>query len=279
MIEATDVDDSAISSFEIEEKLKGIYKEYVVSSFPQEPNVIQPNCDFAILSTIRYDPDISDVPPVKYEEITRQNFFLLPEHVKRLRFTFEFFHYLCETVLDFEITEEDLLKQLIACLKSSDALILAPHKIRGLFQLDGSVKLEIHNTPIRKNLLGVLCPKVEDMEKFHFLHNFGRRNDNENEEEEGKSDNIWDVYTNNESCLISPFTSFKTTSRDVYNRARKVLPGLKPGREEVLLFNTQNHLMEGSISNVAVKLEEDGKWVTPMLSSGCLCGYEEKLFK
>ena len=30
--------------------------------------------------------------------------------------------------------------------------------------------------------------------------------------------------------------------------------------------------MEGSITNVAVKRESDGKWVTPLLSSGCLCG-------
>lgn len=30
--------------------------------------------------------------------------------------------------------------------------------------------------------------------------------------------------------------------------------------------------MEGSITNVAIKRKRDGKWVTPLLSSGCLCG-------
>ncbi|CAK9440315.1 uncharacterized protein LODBEIA_P44150 [Lodderomyces beijingensis] len=246
-----------------------IYSDYMVRHFPSlGPD---PTSDFQVLATIRYDPNLSEITPLSYEDITRQNFFLLEEHVARLNFTFEFFHNLYGTAMDFEVTQEILWKQLVESLRSSGKIVFMPYKIRGLFKLDGSAVLEIHDTTNRLNLLGPLYPKAGvnfgvnvDIGGLEYLHNFGTS--------DGAEDIVWDVYLNKNSTLMSPFTSFKTTKRDVYNTARAILPGLNPGIEEVLLFNTQDQLMEGSISNVAIQRKSDKRWITPLLSSGCLCG-------
>lgn len=110
-------------------------------------------------------------------------------------------------------------------------------------RLDGHVGIEIHETTARADLLG----------GFH------------------SDDGLFDVYVDTVGTLMSPFTSFKTTKRDIYSSARaRALPGTAPGREEVVLVNSSGQVMEGSITNVAVKIGDS--WITPGLSTGCLCG-------
>lgn len=222
-----------------------IHEKYLSTNFKPQ------NTEFEILSTIRYDPKLTPIPPIVAPDITKENFFLFEEHYNRLLFTLEYFHIQSHGVkeLDFDIHEDLLLSKIIDAIAQSDKFVFEPMKIRLLVSLDGSVRIEIYDTPIRENLLdGLQNPNVS-------------------------TDDIWDVYIDKELTLISPFTSFKTTNRAVYNTARhRSLPGLRPNREEVLLINGLEHLMEGSISNVAIKRKKDGKWITPQLSSGCLCG-------
>ncbi|KAI5964698.1 ABZ2 [Candida pseudojiufengensis] len=231
-----------------------LHNDYFDKNFPTKDF---PQDDFEILSTIRYDPNLTESPPIEYEDITNLNFFLLKEHVDRLNFTLQFFNHLLGKKMTFEITEDFFLSQLVLSLKKSEKLMFIPYKIRVLVKLDGSVKIEIYETPNTTNLLFGLFPQVSEFDLYF---------------DQLDSENDWDIYKNKELSLISPFTSFKTTKRDVYNQARLILPGNKPGKEEVLLFNSQSQLMEGSITNVAIKRSYDGKWVTPLLSSGCLCG-------
>lgn len=79
--------------------------------------------------------------------------------------------------------------------------------------------------------------------------------------------------------MVGPFTSFKTTKRDIYNKSRqRILDPIindpdnkdKNTLYEVLLYNTRDEITEGSITNVA--FFRDGQWKTPPLGSGCLCG-------
>lgn len=92
----------------------------------------------------------------------------------------------------------------------------------------------------------------------------------------------WDVFMDDIPMVASKFTTFKTTKRDHYDAAReRMLIKAKEFRgnnyiskAEVLLFNDQNLITEGSITNIAVKVT-DGmgtRYVTPYLTSGCLCG-------
>lgn len=243
-----------MKSLQLDKDLKAIQSNYIEAYFPNASSPTVKADDFDILATIRYDPSRSTHPPTTYDEISPLNIFLLSEHTARLQYTFEFFHNLYKTSFDCEITEDFLFSQIAKSLEHLGKPIDKPYKIRGLFKLDGSSKLETHETPSREDLL--LGLNMDDRSPAPLSNTSGH----------------WDVYINTKSSLISPFTSFKTTKRDVYNEARKILPGLKPGQEEVLLFNSQKQLMEGSITNVAIKRKTDGKWVTPLLSSGCLCG-------
>lgn len=209
------------------------------------------NTDYQILSTIRYDPKLTVIPPIMASDITKDNFFLLDEHYHRLVFTLKYFHVQIHDLdeLDFEIPQDLLLSKLIEAITLSDRLVFEPMKVRLLVSLDGDVKIELHDTGYRDNLLDGI------------------------QESSSSTEDIWDVYIDKELTFMSPFTSFKTTNRKVYSAAReRALPGLRPGKEEVLLINGLEQLMEGSITNVAIRRKKDGKWITPQLSSGCLCG-------
>ncbi len=74
---------------------------------------------------------------------------------------------------------------------------------------------------------------------------------------------MWDVRRDRQCTLASPFTSFKTTNRAVYTAARSRGDPASPGCEEVLLMNQQEQLMEGSITNVAIR---SGDEYHPVLS-------------
>lgn len=201
--------------------------------------------DFQILSTIRYDPRLTKRPPRSPDEISQKNFFLFEEHVERLKFTCEYFANHTEGELDLEVTMEGLLAQLVSAFSEAEVPLDMPYKVRLLVGLDGESKIELHSTADRPDLLS------------------GLRDD---------AGEVWHAYVDSESTLATPFTSFKTTYRSVYTNARqRSLPGLNPGHEEVILVNSAGEAMEGSITNFALKAKND-HWITPQLTSGCLCG-------
>lgn len=226
-----------------------------------------------LLSTIRYDPLLVDHQPQTVEEITKHAFFLWDAHVQRLQDTLDFFEYFDDEESDKKkkaldtggrlvsvnpkppkdplpdpvYADSDLLLTMVKkAFKEGDYPLSQPYKIRLLVKVDGKARIEIHETPVIPNLLLGL-------------------------EDNYPMDLMYDVYVDRTPVFPSPYTSFKTTSRKVYNEARKrALPGKSP-REEVLLINCHDELMEGSITSVAVELV-DGTFMTPNLRSGCLCG-------
>lgn len=231
--------DGYLTSEQRQELAGDLYQEF----FRKNDTIDQ----FEILSTIRYDPSLTHPPPTSPQEISAANFFLLPEHYNRLKCTSDFF--LKQTNQTLDISQKQLVKQLKDAIKTSSISVSTPLKIRLLATLQGKFNIELYETAPRQNLLdGILEDQLEEQE-------------------------IWDAFIDQEPTMISPFTSFKTTYRPHYSAAReRCLPGKRPGKEEVLIFNPQSMLMEGSITNVAIKERTTGKWITPPLSSGCLCG-------
>ncbi|SGZ54118.1 CIC11C00000003139 [Sungouiella intermedia] len=207
---------------------------------------------FEILSTVRYDPGLTKESPTSIDKVTKQNFFLLPEHVERLKYSASFFieaaklnnpHFEHSV---FDINETFIYKKILQALEESGISLDQPLKIRLLLSLNGEMKVELYLTPARNDLLDGLSDEYPESEKY-------------------------DVYVDKTPVLPSPFTSFKTTSRKVYSDARsRALPG-KLAKEEVILVNTLGEVTEGSVTNIAV-LDKEGTWVTPQLTSGCLCG-------
>ena len=72
----------------------------------------------------------------------------------------------------------------------------------------------------------------------------------------------------------SSYTSYKTTPRPHYDAAR-LRVGIR-GNEptEVMIWNPEGNVMEGSRTNIY--FYRDGQWVTPTDASGCLHGTERR---
>lgn len=204
---------------------------------------------FEILSTIRYDPLLTAAPKSP-SDITPDNFFLFPEHIERARFTLGFFEKYVNNGKPLDsnaiVDKQLIFDKLVLAIEASGLPIDKPLKIRVLITIEGDVKIELYETPIRAKLFDGLEDNYPEDERYS-------------------------IYVDPKPALISPFTSFKTTRRKVYNESRaRNLPQLEP-REEVVLTNTAGEVMEGSVTNIAIRAKL-GDWVTPKLTSGCLCG-------
>ncbi|GMM34492.1 aminodeoxychorismate lyase [Saccharomycopsis crataegensis] len=83
----------------------------------------------------------------------------------------------------------------------------------------------------------------------------------------------YSLYLDTQPTPISMFTSFKTTYRPHYTQARSralANPNDYSIRQDVIMYNSAGQVMETSIANLAFKRQ--GKWITPQISSGGLCG-------
>lgn len=224
--------------------------EEFVSQLPVNDSFSFDPSSFEILSTIRYDPGLTEKVPVTTDDITKNNLFVFTEHVERMKYTVKYFSSASvdskEDISPFEIEEDHVFEVIVGAIRDASVDLSQPLRIRLLLSLEGKLRVELYQTLPRHNLLDGLGDNYPEELRY-------------------------DIYVDRTPVLPSPFTSFKTTSRDVYNEARKrALPG-KSTREEVLLINSCGEVMEGSITNIAIKTKT-GEWVTPKLTSGCLCG-------
>lgn len=276
------------------------------------------NKEFELLSTVRYDPNLSQgtakfskalswkntpdkgafpihlseedlasdkqsgetaveldgITEEALEDIFFYRFLLLGEHLKRIHFTLNYFHW-----NTFEIDLPFMMDLLIKALPLGDEegkdLTLKErmiklyskkdcYKMRFLIKKTGEVRCEAHpiqsqqsvsdspNTSSNYFLSSLLSGFLEDQPTYT-------------------------VYIYDTQISPSCFTSFKTTNRDHYTKAREQMADLhagKKGPSEILLFNTSGELMEGSITNCYIRMYMGDNWsyTTPALSSGCLCG-------
>ncbi|CDO91942.1 unnamed protein product [Kluyveromyces dobzhanskii CBS 2104] len=199
-------------------------------------------------------------------------FLFLGEHYKRLKLAMTFFQW------KLELTPRMLLTQLIYSLPSQESLsiedkmksllsVSTPYKLRLLLSKDGTLKVEAHELPEFETR----CSDTHEYIVQNLLS--------------GYLDHppVWDVFINPEPIVVSPFTTFKTTKREHYNKARENMELLRQKihdqrpKSEILVYNDLYQLMEGSVTNVAVKSvtsenSNSFRYTTPTLSSGCLCG-------
>jgi 4-amino-4-deoxychorismate lyase len=226
--------------------------------------------EFEILSTVRYDPILMaknlevDGNETGQSEIngfqnaqrdhpngargakqpqmvpSENNFFLLPYHWERLKFSIAFFEW------PFDVPYSQLLGELLSAVR--DLNPLDPYKLRVLVSRNGKMKVEAIAVVKRNDLMSGLQDSIPP----------------------GPENPQYSIYLDTQPTLVSAFTSFKTTKRDVYSSARERALPKDTGPSEVLMYNTRNMITEGSITNVAFL--RDGRWITPAITSGCLCG-------
>ncbi|AMD19852.1 HCL299Cp [Eremothecium sinecaudum] len=219
-------------------------------------------------------PSITVAEPERnLRSVFKDRFFLLKEHQQRLDLALSYFEW------DFEIPRSLLLDKLIEALplpegQHADTLeqrmellvnLNQNYKMRVLISKSGNMRIEAHPLPP--------SPVISsDMQKYFIctlLSGFLDGTD------------AWDIYVDTKPIVISPFTTFKTTKREHYNQARSrmeelaVAAGTAGNKKEILVYNEAFQLMEGSITSVAIKQyinDKEYRFVTPFLTSGCLCG-------
>lgn len=237
---------------EVDESTQAKYREVAqtIHALYTETEFQVADEDFEILSTIRYDPLLTetiDSVLLMFEDTGNNSklFFLFEEHLRRINFSLEYFKF------GYSVTRQQLLQHLNNAMRDLDKS--NSYKLRLTINRSGTMNVDISLTPVRYNLF----------DGFNTADNY--------------MSPVWNVFLDTEPILISPFTSFKTTRRKRYSEAReRALLKDYTEPQEVLLYNTANQITEGSITNVAFKktdpetLEES--WFTPVLSSGCLCG-------
>lgn len=211
-------------------------------------------------------------------EIFYHRFFLLGEHLKRLQFTMDYFN-----LGEYEVDLKSLMDILLR------AIPLQEHNENEAFDEDEEddeitlaeimTKLYAKKTCYKLRLLvnkkgDIRCEAYTINTKTTTNHNYVMNNLFSGFLDDAPTHKVY-LY----DTKISPscFTSFKTTYRDHYTKAREQMAKLHEGQAgpaEILLFNTAGELMEGSITNCYAKFHFEDKWfyTTPALSTGCLCG-------
>ncbi|KAH0559520.1 hypothetical protein GP486_003967 [Trichoglossum hirsutum] len=210
--------------------------------------------DFLLFSSLRYDPRLLQVPAnasVSHKPGVPSSFYMLRFHRDRMLLAAEHFQWdkavsrLAGDV-GLERLNHDLEDEVQSWFASSDEQGSQSLKVRTLLTPTGVLTIEL--SPVPPVPLEHLFPTTLT-----------------------PSSNLsappWRVLLDPCPTNPSPFTSYKTTSRDMYATARS-RAGIQSFQEhaEVVLVNPDGELMEGSVTSVY--FFRDGKWITPSVTSG-----------
>lgn len=225
-----------------------LYNE-TISSVNQE--------EFYVFSTIRYDPSFCENIPKNFNSIEETSFFLFKFHFERLFLSLKYYTSKIKkntnSNLHFEFNSDFFLFNLKQAIRAYNKDINNPLRIKFMINIDGDLKINVFDTKII-NKEFFLLNKKKSFDQVCFF-------------------DVWNIYLDTQSTEFSYLSFFKTTNRSVYDNARlRTLPNLKPDLEEVLLYDKDGFLVEGSITNFAIKRISDNKWITPPLSLRCLFG-------
>ncbi|KAK2747967.1 hypothetical protein FQN57_001558 [Myotisia sp. PD_48] len=211
---------------------------------------------FRVFTTLRYEPEFLSVAsiPSAYPAPVKSPYYLLSYHYERL----------LESAREFEWDDaiEKVEEVVGGSMEKFAAIIdkrlpgkISSWRLRVLINYQGEIFIEALPT------------------SPYLTHQFFLPPDNSFTTLANGSETItrWTLWLDTQPTEPSIFTKHKTTIRDLYDAAR-VRAGLKSMQEprEVLLFNENGELFDGSLATLYVKSREPGKneWITPALSCG-----------
>ncbi|KAI2625914.1 aminotransferase [Hypoxylon sp. NC1633] len=213
--------------------------------------------NFQIFTSMRYDPLLLRAPSRGFTDIGwNQNpspFYMLDLHRDRMLRAATHWNWKAAVAA---ISGEDGLERLHVFLRSvTSQLGDGPSRLMIILAQDGTLDHQISSLPgtYLNNLFPGYLPGPDPEKPVEV-----------GERIPPMQDPIYQILLDGQKTSRSEFTHYKTTSRDMYNNARK-RSQLSPGdMKEVLLINDEGHIMEGTISTPYFWRE--GKWVTPPVS-------------
>ncbi|EKD16835.1 aminodeoxychorismate lyase [Drepanopeziza brunnea f. sp. 'multigermtubi' MB_m1] len=235
--------------------------------------------DFELFSSLRYDPLLTplavNTEAWDGEEKLFSPFYMLPYHRDRMLQAAEHFGWTkaADTIRGTEGFNH-LLKTLTA---SIDTQSPTPARVKARLSHDGAISVE-SSTAIpavtRWNLYPERIPHPSSDAASQMMRvspsTGGALTLGDGDAVYGDAPKgpAWEVLPDTVRTAPSPFTSYKTTSRDVYSSARERvgITGMAEKREVLIVSEKEGEIMEGSLTSVF--FWRDGKWTTPPVSSG-----------
>lgn len=232
--------------------------------------------DFQLFTSLRYDPQLLHNKPntemCESAGISSTPFYMLPYHRDRMLQAAEHFGWADAAS---RIRGQSGLSHVLKSLEENlDTQSPIPVRVRVLLERDGRITAETSPTPAvpPENLFPLRIPppqssfssvKVSPLTGGALTLGPGDSIPGEARRGEG-----WTVVPDKSKTAPSPFTSYKTTNRDMYTESRKRVGIEHFGEEkEVLIVSDKDDaIMEGSLTSVF--FWRNGKWTTPPPSSG-----------
>ncbi|KAI5804326.1 aminotransferase class IV-domain-containing protein [Geopyxis carbonaria] len=211
---------------------------------------------FTIFTSIRYDPQLLPLPRTNQTAsdpeiaiLSDSPYYLLPKHLSRLRTAAEHFSF-PESALSL-LTPINLLDCLNSAISPTPGSPPPSNPLKFKVILSSShSSITVQTTTIPRVTLASLYPTSLPLPD---------------------PNSPWRVVLDSRPTSPTQFTTYKTSVREIYDEAR-ARAGIKGWSEtrEVLLWNENEEVMEGSFTNVSV--QRDGEWITARSGAGGLDG-------
>jgi len=231
--------------------------------------------NFQLFTSLRYDPLLTSLP-INTELWDKENegpspFYILPFHRDRMLQSAEHFGWIeAADAIRGPVGFAHLLKKLkeVINTQSPDSL-----RVRVLLSNDGLIAVESSPAaPVTEaNLYPKRIPPPKAMTQMKVSPRTGGAltvGDGDAVHGDPPMVEAWEVIPDTVWTKPSPYTSFKTTNRDMYTAARERagIKDLKEKKEVLIISDKNGEIMEGSLTSVFFWRE--GKWTTPPVSSG-----------
>jgi 4-amino-4-deoxychorismate lyase len=231
--------------------------------------------DFQLFSSLRYDPLLTSIP-INIEDWDSEvkapsPFYMLSHHRDRILQAAEHFGWTkaAEAIRGPEGFAH-MLKKLTEAINTQSP---TPLRVKVLLDHDGSIAVESSLTaPVTEtNLYPKRIPAPKEAAQMKVSPRTGGAltvGDGDTVHGDPPMSETWDILPDTARTKSSPYTSYKTTSRDIYTAARERV-GIKDmaeKREVLIISQKDGEIMEGSLTSVF--FWRDVKWITPPVSSG-----------
>jgi 4-amino-4-deoxychorismate lyase len=234
--------------------------------------------DFQLFSSLRFDVLLLQSPANSALSTSPSPFYMLPYHRDRMLKAATHFGW---SVAAKRIGGSEGLQHLLQKLEASiDIKSSTPLRVRTVLHHDGNITVEANETPMvpLANLFPTRIPAPAPKLEVSLLTGGATMLGDGDTLPAGTEQGIpvqtqtWIVAADPEKITPSPFTTYKTTYRDMYAvaRARAGIQSMTEPREVLLISDTCSEIMEGSLTSVF--FWRGGRWVTPPVSSGGQAG-------
>jgi len=229
--------------------------------------------DFQLFSSLRFDPILRQCQANTDIGNEESPFYMLPYHRDRMLQAAEHFQW---PKAISRISGPEGVKYLRKAIESAiDVNSSTPLRIRTLLHHDGRISVESNETPVVpiNNLFPTrLSPPQPKEVRVSPLTGGALLQGVEELNGDPERGSPWIVIPDPERTSPSPFTSYKTTCRDMYTnaRARASIVQMTEPKEVLIISDAGDEIMEGSVTSVF--FWRNGKWVTPPVASGGQAG-------